>query len=104
VDYINYKDAALNKQQLLELRLAADHHFNQFTVRLKKAFPKLTNSDLDYCCLYLLGLTDADVAALMQRAYNTVIERNGKIRKILGSENPLTITLTDLAKNTLSVD
>ena len=104
VDYINYKDAALNKQQLLELRLAADHHFNQFTVRLKKAFPKLTNSDLDYCCLYLLGLTDADVAALMQRAYNTVIERNGKIRKILGSENPLTITLTDLAKNVLSVD
>ena len=104
VDYINYKDAALNKQQLLELRLAADHHFNQFTVRLKKAFPKLTNSDLDYCCLYLLGLTDADVAALMQRAYNTVIERNGKIRKILGSENPLPITLTDLAKNSLYVD
>ena len=104
VDYINYKDAALNKQQLLELRLAADHHFNQFTVRLKKAFPKLTNSDLDYCCLYLLGLTDADVAALMQRAYNTVIERNGKIRKILGSEDPLPITLTDLAKNSLYVD
>ena len=104
VDYINYKDAALNKQQLLELRLAADNHFNQFTVRLKKAFPKLTNSDLDYCCLYLLGLTDADVAALMQRAYNTVIERNGKIRKILGSENPLPITLTNLAKNTLSFD
>ncbi len=104
VDYINYKDAALNKQQLLELRLAADHHFNQFTVRLKKAFPKLTNSDLDYCCLYLLGLTDADVAALMQRAYNTVIERNGKIRKILGSENPLPTTLTDLAKSTLSID
>ncbi|MCQ2077805.1 MAG: hypothetical protein MJZ20_12405, partial [Bacteroidaceae bacterium] len=72
VDYAVYKDSALDKQQLLDLRLAADRHFNQFTVRLKQAYPKLTNSDLDYCCLYLLGLTDADISALMQRAYNTV--------------------------------
>ncbi len=104
VDYINYKDSALTNQQLLELRVAADQHFGLFTIRLKKTHPELTNTDLDYCCLYLLGLTDADVAALMQRAYNTVIERSGKIRKILGSENPLPITLTDLAKNVLSVD
>ena len=98
-DYINYKDSALDKQQLLDLRLAVDRHFKQFTVRLKKAYPKLTNSDLDYCCLYLLGLTDADIAALMQRAYNTVIERNGRMRKIFGSDNPLPITLTGMAKD-----
>lgn len=104
VDYINYKDSALTNQQLLELRMAADQHFRRFTIRLKKTHPELTNTDLDYCCLYLLGLTDADVAALMQRAYNTVVERKGKIRKILGSENPLPITLTNLAKNTLSFD
>ena len=98
VDYTVYKDSALDKQQLLDLRLAADRHFNQFTVRLKKDFPKLTNGDLDYCCLYLLGLTVADVSALMQRAYNTVVERNGKIRKIFGSENPLPATLIVFAK------
>ena len=103
VDYTVYKDSALDKQQLLDLRLAADRHFNQFTVRLKKAYPKLTNGDLDYCCLYLLGLTDADVSALMQRAYNTVIERNGKIRKIFGSENPLPATLIVFAKES-SID
>ena len=103
VDYIIYKDAALDKQQLLDLRLAADRHFGQFTVRLKKTYPKLTDGDLDYCCLYLLGLTDADIAALMQRAYNTVIERNGKMRKIFGNENPLPITLTGIAKDSLSI-
>jgi hypothetical protein len=32
----------------------------------------------------------------MQRAYNTVIERNGKMRKIFGSENPLPITLKSI--------
>lgn len=99
VDYANYKDSALDKQQLLALRVAADRHFGQFTVRLKRAYPKLTHADLDYCCLYLLGLSDADVAALMQRAYNTVVERNGKIRKILGNEDPLPVTLMGMAKD-----
>ena len=99
IDYIIYKDAALDKQQLLDLRLAVDCHFGQFTARIKKAYPELTNSDLDYCCLYLLGLTDADIAALMQRTYNTVFERNGKIRKIFCSENPLPITLMGIAKD-----
>ncbi|MDO5314869.1 MAG: hypothetical protein Q4F82_02035 [bacterium] len=99
IDYIIYKDSALDKRQLLDLRLAVDRHFGQFTIRLKKTYPELTNSDLDYCCLYLLGLTDADIAALMQRTYNTVFERNGKIRKIFGSENPLPITLMGMAKD-----
>ena len=99
IDYIIYKDSALDKQQLLDLRLAVDRHFGQFTIRLKKAYPGLTNSDLDYCCLYLLGLTDADIAALMQRTYNTVFHRNGKMRKLFGSENPLPVTLMGMAKD-----
>ena len=103
IDYIIYKDSALDKQQLLDLRLAVDRHFGQFTARLKKAYPELTNSDLDYCCLYLLGLTDADIAALMQRTYNTVFERNGKMRKIFGSETPLPITLMGMAKDSSSI-
>ena len=99
IDYIIYKDSALDKQQLLDLRLAVDRHFGQLTARLKKTYPELTNSDLDYCCLYLLGLTDADIAALMQRTYNAVFQRNGKMRKIFGNDNPLPITLMDMAKD-----
>lgn len=99
IDYNIYKDSALDKQQLLDLRLAVDRHFSQFTIRLKKAYPELTNSDLDYCCLYMLGLTDADIAALMQRTYNTVFQRNGKMRKIFGSETPLPISLMGMAKD-----
>ena len=103
IDYIIYKDSALDKQQLLDLRLAVDRHFGQFTARLKKAYPELTNSDLDYCCLYLLGLTDADIAALMQRTYNTVFERKSKMRKIFGSDNPLPITLMGMANDSLFI-
>ena len=99
IDCKIYKSYALDKQQLLDLRVAADRHFSQFTLRLRKAYPKLTNIDVDYCCLYLLNLTYADVSALMQRAYNTVVGRDSKIQTIIGSEKPLPVVLMDMAQN-----
>ena len=103
IDCELYKSYALDKQQLLDLRVAADRHFSQFTLRLRKAYPKLTSIDIDYCCLYLLNLTYADVSALMQRAYNTVVERDSKIQKIFGSEKPLPVILMDIAQNPSSI-
>ena len=98
-----YRDYALDKHQLEALRNAADRHFDQYTVRISKAFPSLTKTDIDYCCLYLLGLTDADVAALMQRAYNTVNERNSKLRRIFGSDNPISVTLKAIANKSIFI-
>ena len=102
VDCEIYKQYALDKQQLINLRETVDRHFNQYTIRLRKAYPELTNIDIDYCCLYLLNLTYADVSALMQRAYNTVVERDNKIQKIVGGEKPLPIILMDIAHNPTS--
>lgn len=102
VDYLVYKDYALTKEQLLALREAADVHFGQFTARLKQEYPALTKGDLDYCCLYLLGVEEADVAALMQRAFNTVCERSRKLKGIFGSDEPLSTTLRDFAKSNAS--
>ncbi len=98
-----YQDYALGKEQVMALREAADRHFNQFTVRLAKAYPNLTKGDLDYCCLYLLGLSDADVSALMQRAYNTVSERSRKIKTIFGTEEPLSVALMSFANGSASI-
>ena len=92
-----YQDYALGKEQVTALREAADRHFNQFTSRLAKAYPDLTRGDLDYCCLYLLGLSDADVAALMQKAYPTVSQRARKMKGIFGSEESLPVTLRGFA-------
>jgi hypothetical protein len=101
IDCKIYKDYALSKEQVISLREAADHHFGLFTIRLSKAYPKLTNSDLDYCCLYLLGLSDADISALMQKAYPTVSQRSRKIKAILGNDSPLPMTLRGIANNEL---
>ena len=97
-----YKDAALSKEQVMALRDAADRHFNLFTVRLAKAYPNLTKNDLDYCCLYLLGLSDADISALMQRAYTTVNDRGRKMKAIFGAEEPLSVTLRGFAEESTS--
>ncbi len=101
IDCKIYKDYALSKEQVISLREAADYHFDLFTIRLSKTYPKLTNSDLDYCCLYLLGLSDADISALMQKAYPTVSQRSRKIKAILGNDSPLPITLRGIANNDL---
>ena len=98
-----YHDYALGKEQVMALREAADRHFNQFTVRLAKAYPNLTKGDLDYCCLYLLGLSDADISALMQRAYNTVSERSRKLKGVFGSEESLSATLCSFASDSASI-
>ena len=103
MDCTIYKDYALDKNQLSTLRKAVDRHFNKFTTRISEAHPELTRGDLDYCCLYLLGLTDADVAVLMQRAYNTINERNSKLRRIFGSENAISITLQSIANESTTV-
>ena len=98
-----YQDYALGKEQVMALREAADRHFGQFTSRLVKAYPDLTRGDLDYCCLYLLGLSDADISALMQRAYNTVSERSRKLKGVFGSEESLSVTLRGFASESASI-
>ena len=98
-----YQDYALGKEQVMALREAADRHFNQFTIRLAKTYPNLTKGDLDYCCLYLLGLSDADISALMQRAYATVSERSRKLKGIFGTEEPLSVALMSFASGSASI-
>ena len=96
IDCLVYKDYALDKKQLKELTEAADRNLARYGLRLKKDFPDLTDDDIYYCYLYLLGLKDADISALMQRAYSTVCERNRKIKRIIGTEGNLSLALRNL--------
>ena len=103
MDCTVYKDYALGKEQLMALREAADRHFNHFTSRLAQTYPSLTKGDLDYCCLYLLGLTDSDVAALKQKAYSTVSDRSRKLKAVFESEESLSAALQGFA-NSVATD
>lgn len=96
MDYLIYKDDALSKEQILALRNAAEKHLARFVSLIRKQFPKLTDNDMDYCYLFLLGLSEADISALMQRAYTTVCDRSRKINRIIGADDSLYHTLHNM--------
>ena len=89
MDYMIYKESALSKEQILVLRDAAEKYLKHFVFSIRKQFINLTDSDMDYCYLFLLGLSEADVSALMQRAYTTVCDRSRKISRIIGTNDSL---------------
>ena len=89
MDYLIYKDDALSKEQLLDLRNAVQKHLPRFVSHIRRQYPKLTDNDMDCCYLVLLGLNEADISALMQRAYTTVCDRSRKISRIIGANDSL---------------
>ena len=89
MDYLIYKDDALSKEQLLDLRNAVQKHLPRFVSHIRRQYPKLTDNDMDCCYLVLLGLNEADISALMQRAYTTVCDRSRKISRIIGTNDSL---------------
>ncbi len=97
LDFRAYKKFALDRNQIMMLRDAVDRHYNSFTQLLSKTYPELTFDDLDYCCLYLLGLKEADIAALMQRAYPTVCQRSRKIKRIFNTKESLQSAIAAMA-------
>ena len=96
MDYLIYKDDALSKEQLLDLRNAVQKHLPRFVSHIRRQYPKLTDNDMDCCYLVLLGLNEADISALMQRAYTTVCDRSRKINRIIGANDSLYHTLRNM--------
>lgn len=97
MDYRLYTDCALGIEQLDSLHDAVDAHYNSLTKILKDNYSVLNNDDINYCCLYLLGLKDADVSALMQRSYRAVCDRNRKLRTVFGIDYSICTYLKNMA-------
>lgn len=93
VDMKIYSAIALTRQQQEQLRMAVERHYGTFAESLKKAYPKLTNDDLNYCRLYLLGLNEVQIAALMQKSYPSVWERADKLKRIFGTDEKIAVFL-----------
>ena len=83
---IDFKDIALRDEQMMQLMDAADRNLNHFPQKLKKQYPSLDATDIRYCCLYLLGLNEAQIAALVQRSYQSVWTRAKEMKTFFGSD------------------
>ena len=92
-----YLNEVFNDAPDIFLRTQSANHLNGFTERIRNKYPELTNDDVNYCILYLLGMKEPDIAAFMQKAYSTVSDRSRKLKKILTSDFDLTTTLRNIA-------
>ncbi len=99
MNHLVYKDNALNRDQLLALRNAAKQNLPRFISTIHKQHPSLTDNDMDYCYLILLGLNEAGISALLQKAYTTVCDRCRKIGRIIGATGSLFHTLHNMLSN-----
>ena len=96
IDYRIYESCALSQGQLLELRVAADQHFDQITKRLLNQYAALNNDDINHCCLCLLGLEEAAISALTQKSYTAVCDRNRKLKRLFGTNGELSVYLRNI--------
>jgi hypothetical protein len=75
-----------------------DTTFNGFIGRLKNSFPKLSDADIQLCCLVKMQLKQADIAEIFNVEKDSVKKRKMRIRKdkmCLDGDKTLDETLRD---------
>jgi DNA-binding CsgD family transcriptional regulator len=88
-----YADIALNDMQKAQLKDAAKIHYSSFFEKLRLQYPELKEKDLQYCYLCLLGLDNTQIAVMLHHSVSTIWERENRLKRILGSDNRVSVTL-----------
>ena len=76
-----YPNIKLSEMDFIDLVFAANSSFGDFSLRLLNAYPELTTGDVRHCALVLLGMNDAEIAALEGISYSGT---NRRTKKIMG--------------------
>lgn len=95
----DYPELKLSDNQLTMLVNAVDAVFPKFSVRIIEMFPRLKRYDVIYCCLYILGITEVQAAALTGKTYQAVWTRSLKLHEIFNNKSSLQIVLHGYLKD-----
>lgn len=93
---VSYTEFQLTKNQQVRLVKAVDEVFNRFSIEMLHLYPRLTRSDILYCCLFLLDLNEKQIAALVGTTYQNVWSRSSKMGKIFNSNLEIRYILQDI--------
>ena len=93
-----YPDLQLSSSQQDQLIGAVDTVFDCFSLKLANRYPRLTSSDILYCCFYLMGLDEKQAAALTGKTYQAVWTRSGKMQAIFQTKADLRHVLRDMVQ------
>ena len=91
----NYPKLTLSDTQKAVIFKSVDTAFPGFSMKIIKQYPRLTTSDVFYCCLYIIGLNEKQAAAITGKTYQAVWARSAKMNEIFGSDANLKLILKD---------
>ena len=96
---VSYPEMVLSENQMTTLVNAVDAVFPKFSLELIKKYPRLKRIDVMYCCMYILGVTEVQAAALTGKTYQAVWTRSMKLHEIFGNDSNLQLIMHDLLKH-----
>lgn len=94
----SYPELVLSEKQMRALVNAVDSVFPKFSVKLMEQYPRMKWSDMVYCCMYVLGITEVQAAALTGKTYQAVWTRSVKLHEIFENKSNLQFFLHDFLK------
>lgn len=96
--FSSYPELVLSENQTSMLINAVDAVFPKFSLRIIEMYPRLKRSDVIYCCLYILGISEVQAAALMGKTYQAVWTRSLKLHEIFDNKSNLQLVLLDILR------
>ena len=78
-----YADLAISARDKQALTQAVERHCPNFGPLLKAQCPEFTRNDFELCRFLLIGLSEPQVAVLLQKDYSTIWKRAKEIKKVL---------------------
>ena len=78
-----YSDMAISARDKQALTHAVERHCPNFGPLLKAQCSEFTRNDFELCRFLLIGLTEPQVAVLLQKDYSTIWKRAKEIKKVL---------------------
>ena len=94
-----YPELVLSEKQMSSLVDAVDAVFPKFSVKIMEKYPRMKRSDVIYCCMYILGVTEVQAAALTGKTYQAVWTRSVKLHEIFNYKSNLQVFLHGFLKN-----
>ncbi len=79
-----HDDITLKEKDFKQLKEAVERHFEGFDVAMLGRCPSLKHNDLTLCHLYLMGLSEGEIAALRSRTYSGIKKQNESLQEKLG--------------------
>ena len=83
-----YADLTITSRERQLFAAAVSKHCPDFGPLLLDKYPNLKQADFEFCRFLLIGLTEPQVAVLLQKDYSTIWKRARKIKETLRTVEP----------------